>query len=497
MGKSLRILLFLAGAVFPVVGGAQQMDYLARQRIETAVARLTDPLSAQTLAADAAAIMNDVGLVWKAPDPTDVVTPAFVADANAVIELVDIRLLLAQIAVQTGAQDHVALVRAQGDRDHDVILLRGGFAALADLPDLAKGTPAQDFVTETSEGIVLTRPLAIWSDAGLNLSATDHLILDRPSGSFVVNLGWLDIAGGTIVGTDGTNAAEPGYRPFVLTAGQGSFTARSATLQSLGFGVSAVFGGVAVVNNGLVVPRFASVTTDSTLIDVTTFGLIGTTGAIVSGNRIAASAGTAILISSAQDTVIAGNLLTSLTGPQAIRATAGSTGAEIRDNVLTGAARSGILIDGDSRAIAIAGNLVVGSLTNGIGVNAASCVTILDNLVADNGGTAISLTDTDGTTSFNNAILFNGGSGVLVRDQEQTATVRLIGNVLIGNRDGLRGATPGNVMLEGNDLDGQMPRIFAGDLAPLTVDWLRKRRDALPVALQSPSAAPCAILGNG
>lgn len=473
------------------------MDYLARQRIETAVARLSDPLAVGTLADDAGAVMAGIGLTWKAPALPEAAGPAFLIEADAVIELVDIRLLLTQIAVQAGARDHNVLVRAQGDRDRDVILLRGGFVSLADLLILSRGTPTQDFVIDTPGGIVLTRPLAIWSDAGLTLDASDHLILDRPSGSFVANLGWLDLSGGTIIGSDGPNTGEPAFRPFVLTAGQGGFTARAATFQALGFGDSAVFGGIAVVNNGLVAPRFASVITDSTIDDVTTLGLMGTTGAVVSGNRIVASAGTAILISRAQESVVADNRLAALTGPQAIRVSAGASDVRISGNLLSGTARTGILIDRDSRAVTIVGNLVVGNLTTGIGVNTATCVAILGNLVAANGGTGISLTDTDDTIAVNNAILFNHGSGVLLRDQAATAMVRAAGNVLIGNRDGLRGATPGNIALEGNDLDGQMPRVFAGDLAPLTVQWLRNRRHSVPIIVRSPSTAPCAAQGNG
>jgi hypothetical protein len=497
MVKRLILLAFCGAALLPAGAGAQQMDYLARQRIETAVARLSDPLAAGTLAADAAAIMAELGLSPFRVAAPDVPARDFVTDTSAVIELVDIRLLLTQIAIQTGARDHIALVRAQGDRDHDVILLRGGLVTLHGLVALSVGTPAEDFVVETAEGVTFARPLAIWSDAGLALESGDRLILDRPSGAFLANLGRLDIAGGTILGSNAPNPAEPAFRPFVMTAGQGSFAATLATFQALGFGGSDVFGGIAIANNGIVAASFASALTESTLIDVSTLGLLGTTGAVIADNQIAGSTGTAILMSDAQDTIILGNSFAALTGAQAIRVTAASGNAHIAGNQITGSARTGILIDRDSHGVEISDNLVLGSLTTGIGVNSASCVMVIANLVASNGGTGISLTDTDAAIADGNAILFNHGSGVLLRDQGATALVRLGGNVLIGNRDGLRGATPGNVALNGNDLDGQLPRIFAGDLAPMTVDWLRNRRHAAPAALHIPSPAPCAIQGNG
>lgn len=497
MGKWLPAFLLCVTAVLPSVTCAQQMDRVARQQIETAVARLSDPLAIGTLQQEAAAVMASVGLQWNAPVVQQTAVRKFSPDKGAVIELVDIRLLLTQIAIQTGARDHLALVRAQGARDHDVILLRGGFATLQDLLALAQGTLAQDFVTETADGIVLTRPLAIWADAGLTLGKQDRLTLDRASGSFVANLGWLNLTGGSITGSDTSNATEPGFRPFVLTAGQGSFTAKAATFQALGFGAAPVFGGLAVVNNGLVAPDYASAVTESLLLDVMTLALIGTTGADLSQNRIAASSGTAVLISQAKASVIANNTLTGMAGPQAIRVTARTADVQISGNLLAGAARTGIAIDGDSRAVSIAGNLVAGSVTTGISVDAATCVTLAGNLVAANGGVGISLTDTTETAAIHNAILFNHGSGVLLRDQAKTAQVSLTSNVFIGNRDGVRGATPGPVELSGNDLNGQVPRVFAGDLARLTAAWLRDRRDAVAIAVHPSSTAPCAIQGNG
>ncbi len=488
----------LCGALLPPSGaGAQAMDYLVHKRLETAVIGLSDPLAADALKHDMAAIMVGAGLARGAPVAPDTATRDFVRQPGAVVEMVDIRLLLTQIAIQAGARDHSAIVRAQEREDQDVILLRGGHVTLTDLLSLSRGSPAHDFVTRTPRGIVLTRPLAIWSDAGLGLEDDDRLILDRPSGSFLVNLGWLDVSGGAIVGGLATNTAEPAFRPFVLTAGQGGITARAATFEALGFGGAAVFGGVAVVNNGLAAPRLASVIADSTLNDVTTLSLMGTKGAVLSANRVSASTGTAILVSHARDSVLAGNHLAELAGPQAIRVTAGASDVRISGNLLSGAARMGILIDGGSNDVAIENNLLVGSMTTGIAVEAATCITIVDNLVAANGGAGIRLADTDDAFAVNNAILFNHGSGVLLRDQAAAARVRVGGNVLVGNRDGLRGATPGNPALEGNDLDGQMPRIFAGDLASRTVDWLRNRRDALPVSIQSPSTASCAMQENG
>lgn len=504
MADGIGAFLIWAAAVLPSGALAQPMDYATRQQFEVTVAQMSKPAAQGTLADQARAVMSGLGLTsdiaapgWKDDLPSPAAPPpAFVPDGSAVVELVDIRLLLTQIAIQSGARNHIALVRAQGPRDHGVILLRSGLVTLDDLFDLVQGTPAQAFVTQSNAGVVLTRPLAIWADAGLTLGDAEKLILVRPSGSFVVNLGWLDMRGGSIVGAGGPNATEAGFRPFVLTAGRGSFTARAAKFRALGFGDAAVFGGIAVVNTGLVAPQHASSVTNSTLVDVRSLALLGTTGATVSGNHISGSDGTAILLSQVLDSVVHENRLDALSGPQAIRVTAAASGVTISGNLVSGSPRTGILVDRGSRYVQVTGNVVQGSLTTGIGTNNATCVAITANLVATNGGVGVNLSDTDAATISANALLFNHGSGLLLRNQTAAAVVHVAGNVFVGNDDGLRGATPGKLSLQVNNFDGQTPRVFAGDFAPLTVPWLRSRRDATPfVMAAAPSSTACADSG--
>lgn len=497
MGKLWSLGLLCAVALLPPSLSAQQLDYPTRMQLKAEVSALADPDAETTLAADAASLMAKVGLSWDQSLAPERPVPEFMTSAGAVVELVDIRLLLTQIAIQTGARDHVALVRAQGDRDHDVILLRGGFARFGDLLALAKGTRAQDFITLDAGRLRLTRPLAIWSDAGLTLEANNHLILDRASGSFIANLGRLDVSSGKISGSKSDNIAEPAFRPFVITAGQGSFTAKYASFQDLGFDSATVFGGISIANNGLVPSRMPSVLISSVLLDVGTVGLIGTTDAVVSGNRINAARGTAILISASQDATIALNHISVVTGGQTIRVTAGSSWVRIDRNLLSGSARTGILIDRKSDDVFVFNNLVMGSEATGVSVATAACAQIIGNLVAANRGAGITLSNVETAQVRSNAILFNRGAGIIVRDQQESARIRITENVFIGNREGLRGATPGTLELSANNLDGQIPRLFAGDLSQLTIDWLRNRKVAIAVS-QDPVrfADTCAMVGE-
>ncbi|WP_431298980.1 right-handed parallel beta-helix repeat-containing protein [Tabrizicola sp. BL-A-41-H6] len=491
--RRLALLCCIAlGAPLPL--RAEAMSFADRQRIEARVEALAESGGSPGAAGR---IMTDLGLSLAQPDAAPPASAGFAREAGGVIEMVDIRLLLTQIAVQSGARDHQALVRAQGDREHDVILLRGGFLSLDELVDLAKGSAAQDFVTRSGDTVVLSRPLAIWSDAGLHLGADDRLTLDRPNGSFVANFGWLDLAGGSVTGSDASNPAEPGFRPFVMTAGQGRMTAVDASFQHLGFGDAPVFGGVSVVNTGLQVPKAVSFVATSRLEDVGTLAFVGTTGADVAANAISGASGTAILLSRAAESRIRANRIGPSAEGQGIRVSAGSRGVTLSGNRLSGLARTGIAIDQDSRDVTVAGNTITAGRTTGIALRQASCVTITGNLIALNDGSGVTLGDTGGISVSDNAVLFNEGSGFLVRDQDGDAAVGLTGNVLIGNAAGFRGATPGRPTIAGNNLDGQMPRVFAGDLSHLTVGWLQSRQGGAPVPVPA-TTPPCGALeGDG
>lgn len=494
----LRLMLgAICGIVLPVIAGAQGADFLARQDLADRLAAMSDPLRRDSLARDAAALMTDLGLTLTTPVIPHPPDSAFTPGTGAVVEMVDIRLLLTRIAVQAGAQDHAGLIRAQGDREHDVILLRGGLTRLDELTALAQGTLAAPFMTQTDAGLVLTRPLAIWEDSGLVLSAGDTLILDRPSGSFVANLGRLVVRGGTIRGNSEPNSIESDFRPFVLTAGQGSFAALDARFSRLGNTASAIFGGVAVVNSGLVKTPLPSTIRDSSFSDVGSVALVGTSGSMVAGNRFSESSGTAVLVSGGIDAVVAGNRFQDRTGTRAIRVTSQSFDVLVSGNLLSQGPGIGILIDQGSGRVTLSGNVILGSKNTGIAVRAADCVIVTGNLVALSAGSGISITDSQDASLGANGILFNLGSGVLVRDQTGSAVVRLTANLLAGNREGLRGATAGRLDLTGNQMDGQLPRIFAGDLAPLTVDWLRHRHDPAPDPRPAADLARCRGGGNG
>lgn len=414
---------------------------------------------------------------------------AFLAGGAPVIELVDMRLLLAQIAVQTGAKDHLILARAAAGQQ--VILLRGGQVTLTQFQRLIAASDAGAFVTATAQTVTLTRPLVIWADAGLTLRKGENLILSRPDGSFLANLGWLDIQNATISASTPPNLAEPIFRPFVLTAGRGSLTISDGRFVHLGFGQTPRFGGMAVDNSGLEPPQTPPVITNSHFDDVTALALISTRSGMVAGNMMNA---TSILIAHGQDTHVTGNFVKS-SRQAAIRITKASVKTWIADNIILGAPL-GISADQSSRQVTLAGNLLAGQTRSAIRLDKVDCAEVRGNLALQSLGSGIALSGTGRVAIAGNIIWDNLGAGIALRRQDQTAITRVTGNQFSNNHEGLRGASAGDLTLHGNDLARQLPHLFAGDLAPRMILWLEHRRSQGPEKRASDPTPICPLEGN-
>lgn len=454
----------------------------------SALGHFISPAAAQTAAK---ALKARFGLISPAEIPAKAV-PSFAVKGAPVVEMVDMRLLLAQIAVQTGAKDHLALARAQDEGVHQVILLRAGFVTLPGLLALVAKSPAAAFVTADGKGVTLTRAIVVWSDAGLALGPLDSLTLSRADGAFLANLGLLNIQGATVQGTEPANTGEPAFRPFLLTAGRGSLTISDAHFAHLGFGETQRFGGVSVDNSGLQPPVLPPLVQSSQFQDVTALALINTNGASVTENRI--DAGAILLVHSAKAEV-AQNLLTG-SPAQAIRVSNAATDAVVVNNIVLGAL-AGIAVDQGSMRVSLSGNVLGGQSTSGIRLDKVDCVEVTGNLTALAMGTGVSLSNTGRVGITGNAILANNGAGILLRDQQAKASVQITGNQIAGNHEGLRGATAGSIVLTGNDLEGQLPRLFAGDLAPRTIGWLEDRRvTRKPAPLQADLSPVCPEAGS-
>lgn len=260
----------------------------------------------------------------------------------------------------------------------------------------------------------------------------------------------------------------------------------------MGFGKTQRFGGVAVMNAGLPAPTATAEVRDSRFTNVLALALINTLGAQVRGNRVHDGA---VLIVRSRRAVVADNLFTMNTG-QALRVLSGSSQVTLRDNIVIGGDIA-ISVEQAGQGTVITGNILARQNQSGIRLERTDCVAATANLLLFGKGDGIAVTNTGHIGIDGNVILGNAGAAIVLRAQAVSAHVRISGNLIADNREGLRGATAGRISLSGNDMDGQTPRLFGGDMAFRTIGWLETRRDlGHPTPLQSDNRPICPTGGK-
>ena len=293
----------------------------------------------------------------------------------------------------------------------DALFLQSGYTDLATLARIATEQGLPGLTT-SGQTVTLTRPLVIWMGAGLRLSA--------PHGAFLLNFSRLDIESATL---DTTGDSD--FRPFLLTTGQGTLRIEGSTITGLGFARSDTFGGIAVLSRGLFRPDHPPLIRNTTFTDTGLLFLAGSEGAWIQGNQFLTPRTGGITLSATTSATVTVNLIHAAQGSAAIR---------LRD-----------------------------------------CLRLSGNLIADNGAAGVKLVETARARIARNAILHNTGSGLTLETQPPDARTDLSANLLMSNRDGLSGAGLGPVTLDGDDLTGQLPRLFSGEFAQFLPAYLTAR----------------------
>ena len=417
--------------------------------------------------------------------PTAPAAPAL-PDAAVRVETGEIQAALTQLSILVGGNGQLTLQRAQGGRS-DVVQILSGTAGLDDLA-------ASNLVRRKGQVWHLTRPLVIWPGAALALTPGQVLDLDTEAGAFLLSFGAVSLQGATIRGDTGQNATVPDFRPFLLIAGQGALRADRAAFQGLGFPGPAPFHGLSVLTAGLLQPVFPTSLTYSRVTRVHSLGFEGTNGLILAGNRVTGAGGAAIRVADAQSVTLTGNRIQDTGQGAGLRLTGQLAKLRVTDNRILSGGGNGVQIDGIATGLILSGNVVLDNDSAGIVLGPSACVTIRGNILAINRTTGLRLVGTSHAEVTDNAIHRNGSAGIELQDRSGQAPVALSGNVLAGNREGLRAAGLGEVRLTGNDLSDQIPRQFAGDFAPWLGPYLTAGEAlVIPVALGTkPGAdAPC------
>jgi mannuronan 5-epimerase len=399
----------------------------------------------------------------------------------------EIQAALTQLSILSGGNGHLALQLAQGGRT-DVIYLLSGTARLADL------ATAGDMIRRDGAVWRLVRPLVVWPGAALTLAPGEVLEMDTAGGAFLLSFGSVTITGATLRGDGGANAAVPGFRPFLLVTGQGTFRAEDARFAALGFRGPVAFRGVSVMTAGVMKPATPPVVTESRFDGVFSLSFEGADGMTLTANHFAGAGAAAVSVKDGRRLVLAGNRITGTADGAGVRLSGALHDVVIAGNVISGGGRNGVQIDGNTSGLLIGGNVITDNAGAGVTLARATCVTVRGNIIAGNRTTGLKLTESGGAEIAGNAVQDNGSAGIEVQAQTGLAPVLLTDNVLARNREGLRAAGLAEVQLQGNNLAAQTPRQFAGDFAPWLAAYLSADQTLLiPAAAGTPLPArsPC------
>jgi poly(beta-D-mannuronate) C5 epimerase len=382
------------------------------------------------------------------------------------ISVVSIDLVLSQLALQSGANYHVALRQAQARPE--VLLVEGGVSDLAQLHQAASDAGLTGVIDKTDAGYVARLPIAVWNGATLALQRGETLLLDRSSGAFL-------LASGTLLGTDGAirSIGDPNprlkeFNPFIVVALSGSARFERMHFADLGFGLFPPLTGITVLESGFFAKPAPSVVRDSTFDNVGSLAMIEADGATVEGNVFAGATGPSLLLSGGEDVAARGNVL--LTGPNAhgIKVTGGASGVDISGNIIIDAGLNGIFADGGAADLRIEGNLIAGSKGSGVSVASADCIAVTGNLLLQNAQSGLAVRDSAGLKISANRLIDNGNAGISVTHQPDYGVIEIASNELDGNRVGIKGSTTARLAFAGNDFRAQAPRLLDGELVQFT-----------------------------
>ena len=446
---------------------AMAADYARTLAFEKTVAEISAMVAAGRPVDDLLAAAVPLGLTLGSTARAVPVLPAL---SEAHVSLVSIDLVLSQLALQAGANYHVALRQAQ--IRPEVLLLETGVSSLAALYEAVTAAKLAGVMDKTAEGYVIHVPLAVWNGATLALQPGETLLLDREAGAFV-------LAAGTLAGTDAgirsTGPVNPrlkDFNPFVVVALSGSAQFEGMHFADLGYGVFAPLTGVTVVEGGFYRTGEPSFVRNSQFDHVGSLALVDAEGAAIDGNVFRDASGPAILMSGGKELKLSGNVILAGKTAHGIKVTGGAHDVDIVDNIVLGAGLNGIFADSGAAELLIDNNLIAGSNRSGVSVASADCIRVGGNLLLQNAESGLAVRDSAGLEIVANRLIDNGNAGISVTHQPDYGVIAIASNELDGNQVGIKGSTTARLTFAANDFSGQAPRLLDGELVQFTDKFL-------------------------
>jgi mannuronan 5-epimerase len=451
-------LAMVACASVPL-GTATGADYARTLSFEKTVAELSAMVGAGSPASDVLAAATALGLEGDAGSPAGIKWPAL---RETSVSLVPIDLVLSQLALQAGANYHVALRQAQARPE--VLMVEGGVASLDMVAAAAEEAGLSDLFERTADGYLAHVSIAAWNGATLFLQPGETLLLDREAGAFLLASGALLANDAEIRGTGAANPRLPEFNPFVVIGLSGTATFEGSRFADLGYGLFPPLTGVTLIEGGFFRDGAPSTMLNNRFDNVRTLALMGAGEATVSGNVFSGSTGPALLLSGGHDLLAEGNVV--LAGPEAhgIKITGGARDVRVTGNFVADAGLNGLFADAGSADLTISGNIVSGAGRSGVSIASADCVTVSDNLLLQNAQSGLAVSDSAGLSVSENRLFGNGNAGISVTKQPDYGRIDIASNELDGNRVGVKGSTTAQLRFSANDFSGQAPRLFDGEL---------------------------------
>lgn len=493
------VALLLACTSLPVAASDYARALAVEASVRQIVASAADPVAGQVSAFDLA---SGFGIAFAKPADHPAIVPPR-ADTKPTFSLVSIDLVLSQLALQTGANYHVALRQAQTGAEPQVLVLESGTATLAQLYDIVAASDKTGLLSRDGSTITSHVPLAIWKGATLVIDKGETLALDRSGGAFLMSAGLLIGRDGTIAGSGKPNARSADFEPFVVMALSGAGQFDGTHFADLGFAGHTPMTGLTFVQGGLYAVDQNSFVRNSRFDYTGSLALLGASDVQVENNIFSASAGPAIIVDGGKGARVTHNLIAATKGGHGIKLTSQATNATVSDNVIVGGTLNGIYADDGVHDLTLARNLIAGNAKSGVNLASVACVKMSGNALVANHGVGISVTGSAQVRLEANALQDNDGAGVSISRQHHSSEVALIANRLAGNKIGVTSNIAARLVFDGNDFSGQTPRLLAGELsqfsgqlldqsairdAVLTVDGLELSQAAGPA--QNTTIAP-------
>ena len=340
--------------------GATGADYARTLSFEKTVAELFAMAKSGSPASDVLAAATPLGFTPSTKKTPGLNWPAL---APTSVSLVPIDLVLSQLALQAGANYHVALRQAQARPE--VLMVQSGVASLAMVAEAAEKAGYGDLFEKTADGYVAHISVAVWNGASLFLQPGETLLLDRQAGAFLLASGTLLAKGAQVRGTGEKNPRLNDFNPFVVIALSGTALIEGSELADLGYGLFPPLTGVTLVEGGFFRDGVPSFVRNSRFDNVKTVALLGASDAVVSGNTFTGSSGPSLLFSGGTNLTADRNVV--LAGPAAhgIKVTAGAQGVRVTGNFVEGAGLNGIFADAGAANLTVTGNIIAGAERSG------------------------------------------------------------------------------------------------------------------------------------